>query len=126
MLFPSDPPPPSDADVAALSVGFDAMVRASSQLSISSRGALKRDRDTFFWSLFTDKFGSNPNTPYMWSALPLLGFLLPSPMFSLGPQDAVVMISRYHDNVLLLCCYCVANVLLLCCYCVANVLLMCC
>ena len=84
--------------MAALSVGFDAMMRASSHLSISSRGALKRDRDTFFWSLFTDKFGSNPNTPYMWSALPLMGFLLPSPMFSLGPQDAVVMLSRYQQH----------------------------
>ena len=66
--------------------------------------------DTFFWSLFTDKFGShsfllstvlisvvwgcemqipdyhdqgNPNTPYMWNALPAFGFLLPSPMWNL-------------------------------------------
>ena len=55
---------------------------------------LKRDRDTFFWSLFTDKFGSNPNTPYMWLAFPLLGFLLPSPMWRLGAHDAIVLLSR--------------------------------
>ena len=63
-------------------------------LQVSSVGALRRDRDTTFWSFFTDKFGSNPNTPYMWNALPLMGVGLPSPMWSLGEQDAVVMLSR--------------------------------
>ena len=30
----------------------------------------------------------------MWNALPLIGFLLPSPMWSLGRHDAVVLIGR--------------------------------
>ena len=77
---PEAPPRPSDPDVAALMDGFDTSIGRSEGLAVSSRGAFKRDRDTFFWSLFTDKFGSNPNTPYMWNSLPLLGFLLPSPM----------------------------------------------
>ena len=88
------PRPPSDPDVAALSGRFDAAVAAASGLSVSSYGSLRRDRDTLFWSFFTDKFGANPNTPYMWSALPLVGFLLPSPMWSLGRRDAVVLLSR--------------------------------
>lgn len=59
-----------------------------------------RDRDTFFWptawlfliglvarSLFTDHFGSNPNTPYMWLALPAFGYFLPSPMWHMKRQD---------------------------------------
>jgi hypothetical protein len=57
-------------------------------------GSFLRDRDTPFWKLFTDKFGANPNTPYMWNALPLAGLLLPSPMWSLGREDAVVLLAR--------------------------------
>ena len=81
LLFPSTPKP-SDRSVAALAEAFESSLESG--LELSTRGALRRDRDTFFWSLFTDIFGSNPNTPYMWNALPLLGFLLPSPMWSLG------------------------------------------
>ena len=100
-------PPCADAGVAALAKRFRAQVNSGAEpppgltaeqltdgLSIYSTGVLKRDRDTFFWSLFTDKFGSNPNTPYMWLAFPLLGFLLPSPMWRLGAHDAIVLLSR--------------------------------
>lgn len=38
-------------------------------------------------SLFTDHFGSNPNTPYMWLALPAFGYFLPSPMWHMKRQD---------------------------------------
>lgn len=58
-----------------------------------------RDRDTFFWSLFTDHFGSNPNTPYMWLALPAFGFFLPSPMWHMKRQDAVLLIARRPPEV---------------------------
>ena len=67
ILFPSDPPP-SDPDVGTLSERFGAAIESAAGLSVSSRGALRRDRDTFFWSLFTDKFGSNPNTPYVFES----------------------------------------------------------
>ena len=87
-------PPCADAGVASLARRFRAQVNSTNDLSIYSTGVLKRDRDTFFWSLFTDKFGSNPNTPYMWLAFPLLGFLLPSPMWRLGAHDAIVLLSR--------------------------------
>lgn len=56
-------PTPSDPAVALLSARFAAAVAASPGLDLSSRGVLCRDRDTTFWSFFTDKFGSNPNTP---------------------------------------------------------------
>jgi len=74
------PPRPTDPGVLSLDLSFTEHIGATTNLSISSKGFFLRDRDTFFWKLFTDKFGANPNTPYMWSALPLLGFLLPSPM----------------------------------------------
>ena len=96
ILFPSTLPP-SDRSVAALAEAFESSLEPG--LELSSRGALRRDRDTFFWSLFTDVFGSNPNTPYMWNALPLLGFLLPSPMWSLGNSDAVVLLARRPPSV---------------------------
>lgn len=35
----------------------------------------------------------------MWCALPLLGFLLPSPMWNLGEHDAVVLLSRLPPQV---------------------------
>jgi hypothetical protein len=60
---------------------------------------LKHDQKTFFWNFFTDRFGSNPTTPYMWNALPLFGFLLPSPMWSLKRDDAVVLLSRLPPEV---------------------------
>ena len=98
LLLPSDPRP-SDPGVAAIAEAFDAAISAAGKVSILSRGALRRDRDTLFWSLFTDIFGSNPNTPYMWNALPLVGFLLPSPMWSLGRHDAVVLLARRPPEV---------------------------
>ena len=98
-LLPPQPPKPSDPDVAALGERFDGNIASIGDLAVTSRGALKRDRDTFFWSLFTDQFGSNPNTPYMWNALPLLGFLLPSPMWNLRRRDAVVLLSRLPPQV---------------------------
>ena len=89
------PPTPTDPGVAMLDIKFaERIAREDSGLSISSKGWLLRDRDTTFWKMFTDKFGANPNTPYMWSALPLIGFLLPSPMWNLGKQDAVVLLAR--------------------------------
>ena len=92
-------PPPKDADVARLSAGFWDAVHRGGGLAVHSRGFFLRDRDTLFWKLFTDKFGANPNTPYMWSTLPLVGFLLPSPMWSLGPLDAVVLLARVPPKV---------------------------
>jgi len=90
----SSPPSPVDFGVAKLDAVFNAALLRSDGISVSSKGHLLRDRDTFFWNLFTDKFGANPNTPYMWSALPLIGFLLPSPMWNLGEHDAVVLLAR--------------------------------
>ena len=96
LFFPTTPKP-SDHSVAALAEAFESSLEPG--LELSTRGALRRDRDTFFWSLFTDIFGSNPNTPYMWNALPLLGFFLPSPMWSLGSTDAVVLLARRPPSV---------------------------
>ena len=98
VLFPQIPSS-SDPLLATLSSEFVNMMAGQKELSISSRGELKRDRDTFFWSLFTDKFGSNPNTPYMWNALPAFGFLLPSPIWNLRKHDAVVLLSRLPPKV---------------------------
>jgi len=61
-LLPT-PPPPADPKVAALSEHFQSRIEAAVGISIASRGFFLRDRDTPFWSLFTDKFGANPNTP---------------------------------------------------------------
>ncbi|CAJ1449109.1 unnamed protein product, partial [Effrenium voratum] len=96
LLFPSPPPCP-DEEVSRLSADFQQAL--PQELTISCRGQLLRDRDTFFWSLFTDHFGSNPNTPYMWMALPAFGFLLPSPMWHVQPQDAVVLLARRPPEV---------------------------
>ena len=63
VIFPSSPPQPTDAAVAALGTSFEAIVRGDENLSVSSRGELKRDVDTTFWALLADHFGSNPNTP---------------------------------------------------------------
>ena len=63
VIFPSSPPQPTDAAVAALGTSFEAIVRGDENLSVSSRGELKRDLDTTFWALLADHFGSNPNTP---------------------------------------------------------------
>lgn len=98
VLFPQVPKP-SDPDVAALSERFQAAIDSLSGLSVSSIGQLVRDRDTLFWSLFADQFGSNPNTPYMWNALPAFGYLLPSPMWNLRRHDAVVMLARLPPRV---------------------------
>ena len=63
VIFPSSPPQPTDAAVAALGTSFEASIRGDESLSVSSRGELKRDLDTTFWALLADHFGSNPNTP---------------------------------------------------------------
>jgi hypothetical protein len=89
VLFPEFSPP-SDEAVRALGKKFERSIDPSQGLEITSRGALVRDRDTLFWSLFSDHFGSNPNTPYMWNALPLFGYFLPSPMWHVRKSDAVV------------------------------------
>ncbi|CAE7472831.1 GIP [Symbiodinium sp. CCMP2456] len=98
VLFPQTPSP-ADPDVSKLSQRFTDVIGESLNLRISCKGQMVRDRDTFFWSLFTDKFGSNPNTPYMWNALPAFGFLLPSPMWNLRRDDAVVLIARRPPDV---------------------------
>eukprot|EP00438_Fugacium_kawagutii_P034944 Skav211764 [mRNA] locus=scaffold674:307031:312699:+ [translate_table: standard] len=87
LLFPS-PPVCLDAAVAEISRDFERQIaNAKPGLRVTSKGEMLRDRDTFFWSLFTDHFGSNPNTPYMWLALPAFGFFLPSPMWHMKRQD---------------------------------------
>lgn len=93
------PPKPADPEVAAMSAQLQRHISATSGISVYSKGVLKRDRDTFFWSLFTEKFGSNPNTPYMWYALPAFGFGLPSPMWHLWRKDAVVLLARLPPQV---------------------------
>ena len=98
-VIPPQPPKPTDPDVALMDFKFGNNIDGTSGLSVNSKGSLRRDRHTFFWSLFTDKFGANPNTPYMWSALPLIGFLLPSPMWNLGEKDAVVLLARKPPTV---------------------------
>ena len=87
-------PQPSDPAVASLSLRFRERVVASSGLAISSTGSFFRDRDMVFWWRFADNFGANPSTPYMFNALPLLGCLLPSPIWGLGARDAVVLLAR--------------------------------
>jgi hypothetical protein len=67
LLFPVEPPP-SDPGVASLGSHFEDSVAAVDGIAVGTKGALRRDRDTFFWSMFVDKFGSNPNTPYVVSA----------------------------------------------------------
>ena len=71
-LLPT-PPKPAGPDVARLDSAFHEAVGASGGLSIGSKGFFLRDRDTLFWKLFTDKFGANPNTPYMCTLLAALG-----------------------------------------------------
>eukprot|EP00434_Breviolum_minutum_P039856 symbB.v1.2.035399.t1/scaffold4703.1/size36139/2 len=99
LLLPS-PPPCSDAVVQSLAEHFEAtLATTAAAVSVSCKGTMRRDRDTLFWSLFTDKFGSNPNTPYMWMALPAFGLFLPSPMWHMKRQDAVVLIARRPPSV---------------------------
>ncbi|KAL1504155.1 hypothetical protein AB1Y20_010564 [Prymnesium parvum] len=94
LLMPTAPAA-VDPAVSSLATRFESFVRSQGPpLTVGSKGALVRDRDTFFWRRFTDLFGANPNTPYMWNTLPFLGFLLPSPFWNLGVRDAVVLIAR--------------------------------
>ena len=85
---------PVDPDVAKLDSTFQSVLSTALGLVLESRGMFFRDLDMLFWWRFADNFGANPNTPYMFNALPLLGFLLPSPVWSLGAQDAVVLLAR--------------------------------
>ena len=88
--------------MALLGESFEAQVRNKNfadHLSVAGRGELKRDRDTTFWALLADHFGSNPNTPYMFSVLPLWGFLFPSPIYHIRQQDAVVLLARVPPEV---------------------------
>uniref|UniRef100_A0A7S3TTK8 Uncharacterized protein n=1 Tax=Emiliania huxleyi TaxID=2903 RepID=A0A7S3TTK8_EMIHU len=94
LLFPPLPPRSTDPDVAALKDAFAAQIAATAGLTISGVGELKRDRDTAGWSLLADHFGSNPNTPYMFTVLPFLGFALPSPIMHVRQRDAVVLLAR--------------------------------
>ena len=92
-LLPSSPAP-TDPAVAALDERFQQSLDRNLELAVSTKGMFFRDRDMLFWWRFADNFGANPNTPYMFNALPFLGFLLPSPIWSLGPRDAVVLLAR--------------------------------
>ena len=93
LVMRSPLPPCEDADVAAVAERFSAALSDDdAALSIVNRGELKRDRDTFFFKLFADAFGANPSTPYMWTALPLLRWLLPCPLWHVRRHDAVVLL----------------------------------
>ena len=97
------PPPPTDPQVAKVSAQFQAALLTTNNddhttLKIHKRGVLNWSLDTFVWSLFGGKFGSNPNTPYMYNILPL-GGLLPSPMWRLQPHDAVVLLFKRPPKV---------------------------
>ncbi|KAL7545331.1 hypothetical protein ACHAWF_008682 [Thalassiosira exigua] len=83
------PPDPTDPLVSSIGRRFQEHFAGR----IVKRGVLNWDQDTFVWNRFGEKFGSNPNTPYMYSLLPL-GGLLPSPMWRLRPHDAVVLIFK--------------------------------
>jgi len=80
--------------VASLGRRFQAAIEEATGIVLASKGMFYRDRDMLFWWRFADNFGANPSTPYMFNALPLLGFLLPSPIWSLGKRDAIVLIAR--------------------------------
>jgi hypothetical protein len=60
LLVPYDS---TDPDVLSLSTRFTESLVNYNDLTILGTGELKRDRDTLFWSRFSDQFGSNPNTP---------------------------------------------------------------
>ena len=110
-----NPPTPSDPEVAALSERFQSMfLDINSQgrnddsrpdvidndYRIVSRGRLQWDQRTLLWNYFAEKFGSNPSTPYMYSVLPLWGFLpLPSPMWRLRHHEAVVLLTKHPPTV---------------------------
>jgi len=85
---------PTDSAVASLGRRFQAAIEEATGIVLASKGMFYRDRDMLFWWRFADNFGANPSTPYMFNALPLLGFLLPSPIWSLGKRDAIVLIAR--------------------------------
>ena len=95
-LFPP-PPPPTDLLVRNVSNEFQYHIQTGQQLKITNVGALQHTRKTLFWNNFEAKFGSNPNTPYMYNTLPLFSKLFPllSPMWNIyDHKDAVVLISK--------------------------------
>ena len=94
LVMRSPLPPCEDAQVAAVAERFSAALGDAPGLTVANRGELKRDRDTFFFKLFADAFGANPSTPYMWTALPLLRWLLPCPLWHVRRHDAVVLLAR--------------------------------
>ena len=97
VLLPRPPPASTDPAVLELSKRFEAAL--AGRLSISSVGELKRDRDTAVWAWLSDHFGSNPNTPYMFNVFPLYGWLLPSPIYPMRRDAAVVLLSRLPPRV---------------------------
>ena len=99
---------PTDPQVATLSDRFEGLIatrtkQKTSDVSIHFRGYFNWDQETFFWQFFGEKFGSNPNTPYMYSVLPILGrwfpSFLPSPMWRLQHHDAIVLLAKQPPDV---------------------------
>ncbi len=78
---------------------FQKHIAENMSARISQEGRIQRDTDTFFWSLFANAFAANPNTPYLYTTLPLVSLFsaswLPSPMWRIvDKQDAAVFIGR--------------------------------
>jgi hypothetical protein len=114
---------PTDPDVANLSDRFESLIidthtqtketttttttttrsGDTNTLSIHVRGYFNWSQNTFLWNWFGEKFGSNPNTPYMYNVLPILGrwlpSFLPSPMWRLRHHDAVVLLAKQPPSV---------------------------
>ena len=86
-------------DPRAMGCLFRKRIDENMSARISQEGRIQRDTDTFFWSLFANAFAANPNTPYLYTTLPLVSFdqwaWLPSPMWRIvDKQDAAVFIGR--------------------------------
>lgn len=86
-------------DPRVLGCRFQKHIDDETFASISQEGRIQRDTDTFFWSLFATAFAANPNTPYLYTTLPLISFggwsWLPSPMWRIiDKRDVAVFIGR--------------------------------
>ena len=61
-------------DPRAMGCLFRKHIDENMSARISQEGRIQRDTDTFFWSLFANAFAANPNTPYLYTTLPLVSF----------------------------------------------------
>ncbi len=89
-----------NSDPRMIGCFFQKRIGDNKSASISQKGRIQRDTDTFLWSLFANAFAANPNTPYLYTVLPLIslepfGSWLPSPMWRISDKrDAAVFIGK--------------------------------